>query len=189
MPSTEQDSALITQAAIEVGRERGLHNLPVALQDPLPEGQRQYLYTVSDTHPLSKVYGAARLSAILNDTKTPHLADRSTRGPNGVGGTKTPRFGLRYCDRRVALDAQLLPFVSEDAKKAWRLEADERRQEQHAVLEAARRLTGPTTIQEALKILPEPKEPGQPGEEGLQDKRDSAISPVRPSTPHKDNSR
>lgn len=189
MPTPEQDSALIAQAAIEVGRDRGLQNLPVALSEPLPEGRRQYLYTVSDQHPLQEVYGATALSAILITTQTPHLADRNTKTPLGGSGQKPARYGLRYCDRQNALDPLLEPFVSEEAKRAWRNESEERRREQHAVVQAATSTIPYKDAQAAVTVLPEPKNDVQ----DLQDKSSGVISTGRlgPSLRNstKDNSR
>lgn len=185
MPSTEQDSALITQAAIQVCQESGMSRLPVALPAPLPEGRRQYLYTVSDAHPLKEVYGAGPLSAILIETKTAHLADRSPRNGNSASGQKSTRHGLRYCDRHAALDERLVPFTSDEAKKAWRQEAEQRRREQHAVVQAAGQLTGTITSQQAQALLPDPKD--TPG--NLQEARPGAISVPKTAPSPRDNSR
>lgn len=185
MPTPEQDSALITQAAIEVGRAGGIKNLPVALDEPLPEGRRQYLYTVSEHHPLEKIYGATALSAILIDTQTPHLADRNPKTPLGGSGQKPARFGLRYCDRQEPLHALLEPFVSDEAKRAWRTESEGRRREQHAVVSAAEATVPFKDAREARAVLPEPKVEPQ----DLQDKTSSAILPMRQAPSIKDNSR
>jgi hypothetical protein len=144
MSDSDQAHALLVQAALEVSREKGASNLPVALPKVLDPTQRTYLYAVSNEHPLAKEYGSAQLSAILVDTKTPHLVDQ-----------KPPRKGVRYTDKSATLDAKLEPFTTDDARRAWRAETLARRTEQQEVNRIAAGLAG-LTLAQAEHTLPAP---------------------------------
>lgn len=171
----EEESALITRAALEVSAERGQKNLPVPLAEPLPLSQRQYFYTVGDEHPLSEKYGAQVLSAILVETKTPHLTDRNLHGK-----TKSPRYGMRYADKEAVLDPRLEGFVSSDAQKAWKQDRGQRQVETNALRVVSMSLKGVTSQEQAKKILPSPeKEP-----ENLEQSSDRSISKVSKSSHH-----
>ena len=151
MTSNEHDSALMVHAALDVGRKAGLTRLPVALAEPLPNERRRHFYTVTDTHPLAKVYGASRLSAILETEGTPHLSERNP---------ESARFGLRYCDRDAALSTDLAAFTSEEAKQCWRDEVRQRREEQHAVKDVALRIQSMGTQEQAAEAFPSPESEG-----------------------------
>ena len=171
MSDSDQAHALLVQAALEVARDRGASNLPVALPKVLDPTQRTYLYAVSNEHPLAKEYGSATLSAILVDTKTPHLVDQ-----------KPPRKGVRYTDKAVALDAKLEPFTGDKARHAWRAEALTRRTEQQEVDRIATGLAG-LTLAQAEHKLPAPN-----SEQDLVTPSTGAISSTKPGPSGRGNS-
>lgn len=176
MTSNEHDSALMVHAALDVGRKAGLLRLPVALAEPLPNERRRHFYTVGETHPLSKVYGASRLSAILETEGTPHLTERNK---------ESARYGLRYCDRDATLSADLAAFTSEEAKQCWRDEARQRKDEQHAVKDAATRIQAYGTQEQAAEAFPSPESerPVLPTAPAI------SISPSKPHNGRRDDTR
>ena len=168
---TEEDRALMSRAAIEVAAEHGKTDLPVLLAAPLPADQRRYFYTVSTEHPMKEVYGANRLSAILTQTKTPHLTDQILHG-TGKTSRRNPKFGLRYCDAQTHLDPRLQPFVSQEAKSAWQEEKRQRHTENNNLQQIALSVRQIPTQNELAKMLPSPQENAYTLE----------AAPTRPST-------
>jgi hypothetical protein len=171
MSDSDQAHALIVQAALEVSRDRGATNLPVALPKVLDPAQRTYLYAVSNEHPLAKEYGSGQLSAILVETKTPHLVDQ-----------KPPRKGVRYTDKALELDKRLTPFTEDTVRRAWRAETLARRTEQQEVNRIATGLAG-LTLHHAEQMLPAPN-----SEQDLVTPSTGAISSTKPNPTGRGNS-
>lgn len=164
MSDSDQAHALLVHAALEETRARGVQNLPVALAEVPEPTQRVYLYAVSDEHPLVKEYGSSSLSAILLATKTPYLVDQ-----------KGPKKGVRYAHKDAELAQELIPFTTDDARRAWRAEAVVRRSEQKVVADIALSLTGLSQI-DAERKLPAPRD-----EQDLATPAAGSISPNKPT--------
>lgn len=164
MSDSDQAHALLVHAALEETRARGVQNLPVALAEVPEPTQRVYLYAVSNEHPLAKEYGSSRLYAILLDTKTPHLVDQ-----------RAPKKGVRYAHKDAELAPELVPFTTDDARRAWRAETVVRRSEQKVVSDIALSLIGLSQI-DAERKLPAPTD-----EQDLPTPTVGSISPPKPT--------
>jgi hypothetical protein len=139
--SIEQDRIQILQAALEVA---GIESI-IPIVTPLPKERRQHLYVVPDEHQLGKIYGVSKLSATLLETKTPHLTDYDP---------SSTRKGLRYIDNANPIPEDLVPFTSEDARRAWRDFLTQKQKETRALADAAQTAGGQSDMRAMEQAFP-----------------------------------
>jgi hypothetical protein len=151
--TTEASRILMIQAAIEVSGREDI----VLLPHPLPQSRRQYLYpdidtSNSDTNHLGKNIGVPKLFSVLSETKTPHLVDLGKESDR-----KDNRRGLCYIDNEKPIPEQLLPFVTEDARRAWKSFTTEKQNEVNALQQAAVIASQHTSVKAMTEAFPEEK--------------------------------
>lgn len=138
----ETDRIAMLRAALDESNNTDF----VPITEPLPKDRRQHLYIVPDNHDLGKKYGISQLSAILSETKTPHLTDFD---PNST------RKGLRYIDNAQPIPEKLEPFTSDEARIGWRNFMQENQKEKEALTAAAQK-SQDKTQEQLIETFPDP---------------------------------
>lgn len=141
----EEDRIAMLHAALVVSGTESV----VSIKEPLPVERRQHLYAVADEHDLGKKYGISKLSAILSETKIPHLVDYEP---------SSARKGLRYVDNQHKIPEELAPFVSDEARRAWRDMKNALDKENQALSTAAQKAQHQEP-QKMMKVFPDPAAP------------------------------
>lgn len=160
----QADRVLMARAALEVA---GREDIKI-LDESLPQEHRLHLYTVPDAdEKMGKTHGSSQLFTELSETKKPFMVDFDKT---------SNRYGVVYVDARTDLPEELKKFTDEELKNSWRKNKTTIRNENRALLEAAK-VAQKTKSTDMEHVFPAPGQ--EPETLDLQISAQSPISRTR----------